>query len=201
MYVDVQIDGPLDEIRRFHAAHICNDNDGNDMLDFNSIIPMPLELEDTESGGYTDVLIWALGGELYSQRNVLRKIGMHSADDTPLDRAWLRELGIATREELLRWAEKELPDELDTARRVFNIEHSTGYRSWYDWQHENWGCKWGCCGFGWLSDEKTAFYMDTPWSAPTPIFRKLVELYPALTFSCHFEEPGEDIDYIETFTA
>jgi Api92-like protein with ferredoxin domain len=43
--------------------------------------------------------------------------------------------------------------------------------------------------------------MDTPWSAPTPIFRKLVELYPSLTFSCHFEEPNMEIDYIETFTA
>src|SRR5690242_9459523 len=92
MYIDVHIDGPMDEIRRFRAAHICRDNDSQDMLDFDSIIPMPPELNDTECCScYTDELIWALGGELYARRDVLRKTGMHSADDTPLDRAWLRE--------------------------------------------------------------------------------------------------------------
>ena len=121
MHIDVQIDRPTDEIRRFRAAHICKDNDGQDMLDFDSIIPMPQELKETECGSYTDELIWALG-ELYARRDVLRKTGMHSADDTPLDRAWLRERRIATREELLRWAEKELPGELDTARRV-SLQH------------------------------------------------------------------------------
>ena len=126
---------------------------------------------------------------------------MNSADDAPLNLAWLRERGIANREELLCWAEKELPSELNAARRILNVERSTGYRSWYDWQLENWGCKWGCCGFEWLCDDETAFCMDTPWSAPSPIFHKLVELYPSLTFSCHFEEPNMEIDYVETFTA
>ena len=130
MYIEVHIDGPLDEIARFRAAHIREDNDSKDMLDY-SIIPIPPELNDTECGGYTDVLVWALGGELYADQHVLGKIGMHSADDTPLDRAWLRERGVATREELLRWAEKELPGESDTARRVLKVEHSIGYRSWY----------------------------------------------------------------------
>ena len=62
-------------------------------------------------------------------------------------------------------------------------------------------CKWGCCGFGWLCDDKTAFSMDTPWSEPAPIFHRLVELYPLLTFSCHFVEPGNDIDFVKTYTA
>jgi hypothetical protein len=86
-YIDVHIDGPMHEIGCFRVAHICKDNDGQDMLDFNSIIPMPPELSDTECGRYTDELIWALGEELYAQRDILRKIGMHSANDTPLDRA------------------------------------------------------------------------------------------------------------------
>jgi hypothetical protein len=199
MYIEVNIDGPADEIQRFCAAHIREGDDGKDMLDFNSIVPMPPELEYTECDGYTNALIWALGGELHAPRKAFRE--MYSADDTPLDWPWLRDRGIETREALLRWAEKGLRAELAAARRLLKIEHSTGYRSRYDWQLENWGVKWGCRGFWWLSDEKTAFCTYTPWSAPTPIFHKLVELYPALTFSCHFEEPGNEIDCVKTFAA
>ena len=201
MTSEVQITGPSDEIARFRSVHICSDEAGEDWLDFNSIIPMPPELKNTKSGGYIDVLVWALGGELYAERNLWRKLGMHAAADTPIGRPWLRDAGITTRQELLLWAEKEHPDQLDAARRTREVERATGYRNWYDWQLENWGCKWGCSEFMWLSDDKTAFYMDTPWSAPSPVFEKLVELYPSLTFTCHFVEAGNDIDYVETYTA
>jgi hypothetical protein len=187
LYIEVHIDGPIDEIARFRAAHIRED-DGKVKLDFNSIIPKPPELNDTECGGYTDVLIWALGGELYAKQNLLRKLGMQSADDTPLDWPWLRERGIASREELFRWAEKEIPDKLDTARRILEIEHSAGYRSWYDWQVENWGCKSGCYEFMRLPDDNAVFCRDTP----RPIVDKLVELYPALTFTYHLVEADND---------
>jgi Ferredoxin-like domain in Api92-like protein len=194
----VQITGPADEVARFRVTHICLDRDGKDVLDFNSIIPMPSELKHTESRVDIDVLVWALGGELHAERDPFR---LGSGDDTPFDRPWVRNLGVSTREELLRWAEMERTDDLDAARRLLEIERSTGHRSWYGWQVENWGCKWGCCGFAWQSDAKTAFCMHTPWSAPVPIFEKLAELYPSLTFACHFVEPNMGIDVVETYTA
>jgi len=51
------------------------------------------------------------------------------------------------------------------------------------------------------SDDQTAVCLDTPWSAPSPVFEKLVQLYPSLTFTLHFVEAGNDLDYVETYVA
>ena len=92
MYSEVHIHGPNNEIGRFRAAHICKDNEGEDTLSFDSIIPMPPELRESHPGrGYTDALVWALGGAFHAEKNLLRKLGMCSADDTPLSLSWLQE--------------------------------------------------------------------------------------------------------------
>jgi hypothetical protein len=200
MECEVRIIGPTDEIARFRTAHIGNDQNGDLRLDFDSIVPMPSELRDTNAGP-SDAFIWALGGELYAPRNLSRRLGLEMADATPLNRAWVRELGVTSREDLLNWAEVNRPHGLAVAKRVMEIERTTGYRNWYDWQLINWGCKWGCAGFVWQSDDQTAFLMSTPWSAPVPIFKKLVELFPTLTFACHFVEECDGIDETETYAA
>ena len=115
--------------------------------------------------------------------------------------AWVCELGITSREGMLNWAEVNRPHELAVAKRVMEVERATGYRHWYDWRCVNWGCKWGCAGFVWLSDDQTAFLMSTPWSAPIPIFKKLAELFATLTFACHFVEECDGIDETEIYAA
>ncbi len=132
MTSEVRITGPDDEIARFRAAHISKDEDGEDILDFNSVIPMPLELKGTQAGACIDALVWALGGELCAERDLLRKLGMCSAADTPFDLPWVQDLGITTREKLLSWAGIERTEALDAARRALELERSTGYRNWYD---------------------------------------------------------------------
>ena len=81
------------------------------------------------------------------------------------------------------------------------IERTTGYRDWYDWQVDNWGCKWGCSEFEWLSDDQTAFFMATPSFVPEPIFHELVTLFPSLTFECHFVGGEWEIDGMATYAA
>lgn len=186
---EVQITGPVDEIARFRVAHIRKDEHGDDQLDFETIIAMPPELRDTQAGS-SDPYVWALGGELYASRNLLRRIGLHMAGATPLDWPWVRDLGITSREGLLHWARENRPNELTVAKRAMDNERATGYRDWYDWRCDNWGCKWGCSEFAWQNDDQTAFYMMTPWSAPERISERLVELFPTLTFACHFVEEG-----------
>ena len=195
----VQITGPAEDIGRFCITHINNDEDGELQLDFNSIIPMPTELEESQSG--LDPYIWALGGDLYSPRDLFRRLEMHAADATPLDWPWIRKEGITSREELVHWAEIHRPEILTEARQAMECESVTGYRDWYDWQIHNWGCKWGCCEFAWQSDDHTAFYMETPWSPPEPIFVKLIELFPTLTFFCRFIDEAMDYDERRMYTA
>ena len=105
----------------------------DDQLDFETIIPMPPELRDTQAGS-SDPYVWALGGELYASRNSLRRIGLRLSDATPLDWPWVRDLGITSREGLLHWAKENRPNELTVAKRAMDNEHATGYRDWYDWR-------------------------------------------------------------------
>ena len=128
MECEVQIIGPTDEIARFRTAHIGNDQNGELQLDFDSIIPMPPELRDTNATP-SDAFVWALGGELYASRNLSRRLGYEMADATPLDLAWVRELEIISREGLLNWAEVNRPDKLVVAKRVMEVERATGYRT------------------------------------------------------------------------
>ena len=153
MKCDVKITGPTDEIARFRTAHIGYDQDGDLQLDFDSIIPMPPELEDTNAT-QSDAFVWTLGGELYASRSLLRRSGYETADATPLGLPWVCELGITSREGLLNWAEVNRPHALAVAKRVMEVERATGYRHWYDWWCVNWGCKWGCDGFAWQSDDQ-----------------------------------------------
>jgi len=61
----------------------------------------------------------------------------------------------------------------------------------YDWNISNWGTKWNSYDFySSYSDSSSAeFKFSTAWSFPEPIFEKLTEMYPNLTFhvSC-FDE-------------
>jgi hypothetical protein len=46
-----------------------------------------------------------------------------------------------------------------------------GFKNWYDWSIANWGTKWDCYEFEWLTERKCTFL--TAWSPPDPILRKL----------------------------
>jgi len=51
--------------------------------------------------------------------------------------------------------------------------------NWYTWNYDNWGTKWNACDG---TREENSFFFSSPWDHPTPIFLKLMKLYPKLTF-------------------
>ena len=65
---------------------------------------------------------------------------------------------------------------------------------WYHWHIDNWGTKWN-------SSEVTVehegdvlnYYFDTAWSPPEPVIQKLRELYPDVSISAFYDEPGMQI--------
>ena len=73
-----------------------------------------------------------------------------------------------------------------------------GYDNWYDWQLNNWGCKWG--PYNGIRDPKEKEYkngneslvydFDTPWSPPTEWIVNTSKLFPTLTFKNYCNEPG-----------
>jgi hypothetical protein len=64
-----------------------------------------------------------------------------------------------------------------------------GHRSWYGWCCEHWGTKWNSAEPEWTDANRIEFL--TAWSAPEPIFAKLAEKFPDVTFMVAFAD--EDI--------
>lgn len=72
-----------------------------------------------------------------------------------------------------------------------------GYNNWYDWAVANWGTKWSA-----FETEIEASEVDfagvinitfnTAWCHPRPIFDKLREMFPLLTFTFRWRDEDED---------
>lgn len=77
----------------------------------------------------------------------------------------------------------------------------TGFTNWYDWACEKWGTKWGAYDFEERTrgDDHYVFKFETAWSFPTPIFEKLHELYPELTFDLASYDEGDNFACVGQF--
>jgi len=72
-----------------------------------------------------------------------------------------------------------------------------GHRDWYSWSNENWGTKWDarhteiteqCLNNTWVE-----IRFDTAWAAPLPIFHRMFEIFPKLSFTCSWQHEGETL--------
>ena len=66
-----------------------------------------------------------------------------------------------------------------------------GVVGWYDWNVENYGCKWDSeFTPTYISENVIQINVDTPWSAPIPFLQKMSNRYPELEFQlfAHYEE-------------
>lgn len=68
-----------------------------------------------------------------------------------------------------------------------------GYNSaGYNWEKDNWGCKWGACHTRILEEDvdRIIFDFDTAWSPPVEFMERAAKLWPTLTFILQYEELG-----------
>ena len=87
-----------------------------------------------------------------------------------------------------------------------------GAENWYNWQHDNWGVKWGDCNTFMELDEKTTkFRFETAWGTAEKAFLKISSMFPNLVFLFHYEEEAGffcgaevmsngEMDYSEMFS-
>jgi hypothetical protein len=62
---------------------------------------------------------------------------------------------------------------------------------WYNWNIENWGCKWDASDvFGSPNTSGTEFHYEfsTPWGQPQQFFEAIVAMYPNLDFDLFYSE-------------
>jgi hypothetical protein len=140
----------------------------DELFDFNRLIPMPDLLKHTGDGSCT------IDGQVHT--------------------AWY----------VVNPAER---DPRKTIVRAFTPEEQAqlkeiGHNSWYYWSIENWGTKWNACQvhIDDLGIASCAIEIDfrTAWSAPLPIFHKMHEMFPHLSFKCEWR--NEDDGWQEHFT-
>jgi hypothetical protein len=67
-----------------------------------------------------------------------------------------------------------------------------GCTTWYDWRIDHWGTKWSAHNFIYYVDENTIIF-DSAWSAPIPIIKKLIELFPDVVIKHKWA--GERMDH------
>jgi hypothetical protein len=71
-----------------------------------------------------------------------------------------------------------MPDDIIRDNLTYEMRKKSNGRNWYDWSCENWGTKWDAyeVRVQRLSDTSMYVMMETAWSPPIPVFRKLEEM-------------------------
>jgi hypothetical protein len=157
-------------------------------FDFNTIIPMPEILGDTE---YCDGMIagvFALTGEVIRQT---------PGSPHPLTMGAYRGLGLAGREGLRTWMEKHEPQSLALAERSLKAREMTGYLTWWQWAIDHWGTKWNAYHSGITAHRKdrTVIRFDSAWDVPEIILAALSEKWPNLEFRILALDEGKEFAF------
>ena len=149
---------------------------GENVIDFEKIVPMPAGLKGTTKGSVSadaEVLLgWSDGSRM-------------------LDWDWVKAEGVTNIEELKEFLVKKNPKLPEIAEKMKAIKEETGYSDWYDWAIDHWGTKWNTdCGI--RADGKTRICLtfSTAWSPPQKIVDALALKYPKTRFSLRYYECG-----------
>ena len=176
------VTGPQPEIARLRALVFRVDN-GNQIVDFNQVIPMPLSLCDSDASSTPQ---WA--AQLLLIRGEALSFNTRGLPPIVVERI-RTDVGIPEPAPMsdvaAAYLEKHPEEEAAGKRLLLNIVE-TGYPDWYEWSCANWGTKWNSYGFGIdeSGDGFLNFHFDTAWSFPTLIFEMLATMFPTLRFAC-----------------
>lgn len=180
---------------------------GNGELDFNSIEPMPADLDIDAVAGCDVAICYYLTERLTKPMNeehldCLEKAIIFFGRDTLLKR---------TRETAKYGTKADLDRLYEDGRvRAENL-FKHGAPTWYEWRYIHWGTKWNASYVhtASTSDTECILMFDTPWSAPLPILQKICKNHPdmPMMFDTKYEDTSLGIDMwknvngVLTFTA
>lgn len=179
------VTGPADDLLRFKAELFGGDP--KEMFDFNRIIPMPGGLRDSNEDSVSQT-----GAALIVYR--ASSSGPFADHAEPWSK-WVRQDVAMPTESIIDVAAAYLakhPDYEEAGRKRLQLILETGYASWYPWALANWGTKWSAYSVSikeWTPDH-LVFEFQTAWSFPAPIFAKLVDRHPTLTFDLKAFDEG-----------
>ena len=177
-------------------ARITNKNDkGERYFDFNTIIPMPEELN-IVSGSET---IKALRWFMFAHRQIITREEKEKVFDCigSWEREQIREDTEETIQNLIdTHTDFEKPEKWkefkDYGERIFNNIMKYDCPTWYEWCIKNWGTKWSSDSTRIDdSEDDIVIDFDTAWSPPIPVLVALSKKYPNNVFHFECEEESD----------
>lgn len=189
-YTTIEFEGTPEDVEQ-----IFNTIKGeNGIIDFDKIIPAPECIKNTPR----------LSGPLAQEVEKYYEKAKSNGRD-PIVTLKKSRLPKALKEEETRWnknreyfsnldannklyaLEKEMyeKDFMETVRNYLTCLKETGCIDWYDWNVDNWGCKWNAND---ASRDGNSLSFYTPWSAPYPIFHALAKQFTDVPFTVYIDD-------------
>lgn len=161
------------------------DKDGN--VDFNRLIPMPMELENTISGGdIEDCMAYQYLNTHTKKEFVESKYFRknYAKLTKSMEKNKMLSKLLSRIRENPKCFESEFYNKSDynhtpesVGQYYLDLEQKYGYINWYDWSIANWGCKWNAssCDEIHTTEDTVCFMFSTPWGTPNVWLEKLAE--------------------------
>jgi hypothetical protein len=171
---EVSIYGDKEDIEKLKAEVFTVDEvTKQSYLDFNKVIPMPKELEDSVSPPNV------VSDEILRMRDLLKA-------NPSIQSIWVDGRQIKDN----HWSEKFI-----TESQSEILKKTYGADNWYHWRITNWGTKWGIDGesiqFYDEDENRIELHFDTAWSPPNQIYQELRDKYEDIEISWFYREDGE----------
>ena len=149
------------------------DEHGLGSIDFDKILPMPLELNVECSSRSRKALEFY---KLYAK---------HERDADP-----------AFRDKIIKEYQADQAM-MDFGKQLYENVQKHGAADWYDWSVTNWGTKWNSYGYDdaprYEGGNEIAF--NTAWSCPEPVVKRLSQMFPDIQFQHRWadEDIGQNV--------
>ena len=198
---DLKVQGTADDIKAFIEKVKTPNSD----FDFNAIVPMPKTLNMVEGGKQEEAIVAYLtqNCEKPFTEEIRRKCVKYGVTNTFGKDDWQQTVYSRAKETIEKDGEDmeysfasgagdgEPMLTLYDAGKIYvdNID-KYGTSSWYHWSIKFWGTKWDASDpcLSQDSDTEVCVEFETAWSAPVPIFEKLVELFPDMNMTLKFAD-------------
>jgi hypothetical protein len=166
-------------------------------FDFWAILPMPREIEQSESSSKAETAWQLKYGDWHDathkygpQHYPSREAAMQAAREAD---EW-RPMVMATRDNPFPSIPARSFDDLADAVQELTIKY--GHPDWHSWACANWGTKWSATDAGWMSAARAAkrdahqvAYFGTAWSPAVPVVMALSERFPEVILRLTYDEP------------
>ncbi len=145
-----------------------------------SYIPIPRELEETESSNFADIAYDISFNPTPSEYTQLFGL-LSSGDDV-----------IKNNAQFIEFLKKEHPDSFELALKYHKNLAKYGYRNWSDFVEENWGTSKQDFHTKLIkqSPNRLRFKFESAGNPPYEGLDHIANMFPELTFDLSFSEPG-----------